>query len=163
MSPIELYLLIKLDAIILLAKWFMTPAFVLAILALLTWLILWMIPHSYAEGDEFGSPPSVDDVNKCKGQCKGLRRPAFKILLLAMLIWLPFRLIASLLPSTKEMVIIYVVPKVINSEDVAKIPSKLLHLSSEWLDELRPENIKDGVKTIVQQPQAKTAEVDSGK
>lgn len=155
MSPMELYLLIKLDAIILLAKWFMTPAFVLAILALLTWLVLWIVPHSYASGNEYGPPPSENEVNKCKEQCKGLRRPVFKVLWLAMLIWLPFRLVASLLPSTKEMAIIYVVPKVINNETVSQIPSKLLHLSSEWIDELRPENIKEGVKTIVQQPQPK--------
>lgn len=153
MSPMELYLLIKLDAIILLAKWFMTPAFVFAMLALLTWIVLWVIPHAYAMGDDIATPPSKDDVKKCSDMCKGLRRPSFKILLLAMLIWLPFRLIASLLPSTKEMAIIYVVPKVINSEAVAQIPSKLLQLSSEWLDELRPENIKES--------KAKMAEVDS--
>jgi hypothetical protein len=163
MSPIELYLLIKLDAIILLAKWFMVPAFVLAILALLTWLILWIVPHAYASGSEYGPPPSADEINKCKRQCKGLRRPVFKVLLLAMLIWLPFRLAASLLPSTKEMAVIYVMPKVINSEAVSQIPSKLLRLSSEWIDELRPENIKEGAKTIVQQPQSKKAEVDNGK
>ena len=160
MSPMELYLLIKLDAIILLAKWFMTPAFILAILALLTWLVLWITPFWYAGGNEYGLSPSKDEVNKCKGKCKGLRRPVFKVLWLAMLIWLPFRLIASLLPSTKEMAIIYVVPKVINNETVAKIPSKLLLLSSEWIDELRPENIKEGVKTIVQQQHPKTAEID---
>lgn len=145
MSPMELYLLIKLDAIILLAKWFMIPAFVLAILALLTWLVLWTIPYAYAAGDDYSNPPE-SAVKECAARCKGIRRPAFKILLWAMLIWLPFRLIASLLPSTKEMAVIYVVPKVVNSEAVAQIPSKLLRLSSEWLDELRPENIKDGVK-----------------
>lgn len=154
MSPMELYLLIKLDAIILLAKWFMVPPFVLAILALLTWLILWIVPHAYANYDEYGSPPpSKDEVNKCKWQCKSFRRPIFKVLWLAMLIWLPFRLIASLLPSTKEMAIIYVVPRVINSEAVSQIPGKLLRLSSEWIDELRPDNIKECVKTIEQQPQ----------
>jgi len=158
MSPIGLYLLIKLDAIILLAKWFMVPSFALAILALLTWIVLWIIPHSYATGDEyeFGNTPSDDKIKDCKAMCGGLRRPVFKVLLLAMLIWLPFRLIASLLPSTREMAIIYVVPKVTNNQSVQQLPDKLLRLSSEWLEELRPENVKESVKTVVQQPHAKS-------
>jgi hypothetical protein len=153
MSPMELYLLIKLDAIILLARWFMTPAFAIAMLSLLVWLFLWVMPYG---GNEFEE--TQDEVEKLKKQCKRLRQPVFKIFILSMLIWLPFRLIVSLLPSTKEMAIIYVVPKVVNSDAVAQIPGKLLSLSSEWLDELRPENIKDGVKTIVQQSQSKTGE-----
>lgn len=158
MSAFQLYLLIKLDAIILLTQWFVIPSFVLAALAMLFWVVLWIIPHSYAAGDGCGPAPSESDISNCKDACKRLRRPAFKVLWLALLIWLPFRFVASLLPSTKEMAIIYVVPKVVNSEAVSQIPRKLLRLSSEWVDELRPENVKESMKTIVQQPQAKTGE-----
>lgn len=44
-------------------------------------------------------------------------------------------------PSTKQMAIIYVTPKIINNEKVQQIPSKILNLTNDWLDELSPEKM----------------------
>lgn len=43
-----------------------------------------------------------------------------------------------LTPTTKEMCAIKLIPKVVNSEGVQEIPEKLVGLSNEWLEELRP-------------------------
>ncbi len=67
---------------------------------------------------------------------------------------LVLQLTYTMAPSTKDAAIIYVVPKVANSEMVQEIPKKLLTLSNEWLEELRPEKIKESAKTINNKSQA---------
>ena len=47
-------------------------------------------------------------------------------------------LIGILMPSTKEMATIIIVPKIINNEEIQKIPNKMIDLANEWLDELKP-------------------------
>ena len=49
-----------------------------------------------------------------------------------------FAFIAVLLPSTKDAVLIYVVPPVINSERAQEIPEKILDLVDVWLEEAKP-------------------------
>lgn len=53
-----------------------------------------------------------------------------------------FFLIGKMLPTTKQMAILIVVPKVINvvenSETLKMIPSKVLKLADEWIEELSP-------------------------
>ena len=55
-------------------------------------------------------------------------------------------MLTGFVPKTEEMAVIYVVPKVINSQSAQEIPKKLLQLSNEWLEELRPK-IKEVDKT----------------
>ena len=38
-------------------------------------------------------------------------------------------------PDTKQAAVIYCLPKIVNNEQVQKIPEKLLDLSNTWLDE----------------------------
>lgn len=47
-----------------------------------------------------------------------------------------------LIPNTKQMAIILVAPKVINNEQVQKLPNQVLILANEWLEELRPKGEK---------------------
>lgn len=58
--------------------------------------------------------------------------------------------LTGMIPSTKQMAIIYVVPKIINNKQVQEIPKKMLELSTEWLDELSPENVKDDMKAVAE-------------
>lgn len=58
--------------------------------------------------------------------------------------------LTCMIPSTKQMAIIYVVPKIVNNKQVQEIPKKMLELSTEWLDELSPESVKDDVKTVAE-------------
>ena len=48
----------------------------------------------------------------------------------------------TLLPTTKQMAALIVVPKVISavaeSETIQKLPAKVLNLANEWIEELSP-------------------------
>jgi len=46
-----------------------------------------------------------------------------------------FILLAVFVPNTKQACTIYVVPKIINNEQVQQIPDKLLELGNKQLDE----------------------------
>lgn len=52
-------------------------------------------------------------------------------------------LTASLIPSTKEMAAIIVIPKIANSEKVQDVGNRLYDLAVEWAEELRPKK-KEG-------------------
>lgn len=81
-----------------------------------------------------------DDEKVAKG-CARAIRPA--CIVIGITIFLA--LLRTILPSTKQLAVIYVVPPIINNESVQKIPGKMLNLAEEWLDELKPK--KDGAKT----------------
>lgn len=147
MSGGFLYLLLKLDAIIYLFLWFMVPSCIIGCCAILFWIVLWLIPKSYESGNEWGNFPSEDEVKDCKMMCANLKKPVGRILMVVLPIFIISRIIVSLVPTTKQMAIIYVVPKVVNSEMVQEIPKKLLDLSKEWLEELSPKSVKKGKKT----------------
>ena len=65
---------------------------------------------------------------------------------------------SKLVPTTKQMCAIIVVPKIINaaaeSETLKKIPAQVLTLTSEWLEELRPskEDIQKAVNMVKKTP-----------
>lgn len=42
------------------------------------------------------------------------------------------------IPSTKEMAAILILPKVLNNEKVQELPNNLLTLANEWIEELKP-------------------------
>jgi len=47
-------------------------------------------------------------------------------------------IVAGFLPSSKTLAAMYIVPKIANNTQVQQLPDKLLILSNEWLEELRP-------------------------
>lgn len=49
-----------------------------------------------------------------------------------------FLLMATFIPSTKQMAAIMVVPKLANSEKVQTVGNQLYDLAVEWMEELRP-------------------------
>ena len=42
------------------------------------------------------------------------------------------------IPSTKQMAVILVAPKIINNEQVQKLPQQVLDLANDWMNELKP-------------------------
>ena len=66
--------------------------------------------------------------------------------------WLPLcmavsfacALTASLIPSTKEMAAIIVIPRIANSEKVQDVGNRLYDLAGEWAEELRPKKKEGG-------------------
>lgn len=56
--------------------------------------------------------------------------------------FVPFFLgiIGTMVPTTKEMAAILIVPKMVNNAKVQEIPEKILTLATEWMEELRPKS-----------------------
>ena len=52
----------------------------------------------------------------------------------------------ALLPSTKEMAVLLIAPRIINNAQVQELPQRVLTLATEWMEELRPAKLKDEVK-----------------
>lgn len=44
----------------------------------------------------------------------------------------------AIVPSTESLIAIYVVPKIVNNEDLKKMHPRLIKLADEWLEELHP-------------------------
>ena len=53
-------------------------------------------------------------------------------------------LVNCLLPTTREMAAILIVPRIANSEKVQTVGNHLYDLAVEWMEELRPANKKNG-------------------
>src|SRR5208282_6447669 len=43
-----------------------------------------------------------------------------------------------LIPTTKEMAAILVIPKIVNNQKVQEMPNKVLDLANDWLEKLKP-------------------------
>ena len=56
--------------------------------------------------------------------------------------WLVSIVGAAFIPDSKDVAAMYVVPKIANSETVQELGDKTKTLAIEWLEELRPKQIK---------------------
>ena len=58
----------------------------------------------------------------------------------SVLILLAVSAVKVLVPTTKEMAAILIVPKIMNNAKVQELPDKVLDLANSWLVELKPES-----------------------
>jgi len=71
---------------------------------------------------------------------------SFKILhIIVAVLLIFFSVIQVMLPTTKQMALIYVVPKIVNNENLQKIPDSVLQLINRYLI---VDRIKDGKKQL---------------
>lgn len=93
------------------------------------------------------------EESKWSGWHKGEYKKFGKIFTPLFYIIVPFTLIfitaSNMLPTTKQMATIIVVPKILNNAEVQKIPNNVVELANDWIKELKPENVKEDVKAIV--------------
>jgi len=113
MTEMELYWLLKLDHI---RSFFETSVFVLFLGGL---ILLLVVSINLSEGN-------IESK-------KWLFIP-MSMLLMALLSGIS----VALIPTTKQMACIVVLPKIINDEQVREIPSKIVDLADSWIDELKP-------------------------
>lgn len=53
-----------------------------------------------------------------------------------------------LVPNMKEMAAILIIPKVANAEPVQEFGVEFVHLAKDWMNELRPTNVKSAAKAV---------------
>ena len=139
MSPWTLFLLIKLDGVREFLYFFSVPSFIGIIGFGLFWVVCKIVPSTYKQPDDWGNIPSKERIQDCNAKCKQYRKSAITGLKYCIPIFLIFNVIYTCLPSTKEMAVIYVLPKIINNKQVQEIPKKFLKLADDWIEELSPE------------------------
>jgi hypothetical protein len=79
----------------------------------------------------------VSSVNESDEIAAGLKK-IIKPSAIVVVVGIIFMLFRAALPSTKQLAILYVVPPIVNNENIQKIPGKVLNLANEWLEELKP-------------------------
>lgn len=132
MSAMQLYWLVKLDSIIDLFRFF-SGLTLFAIITLCGFSIIMFIIETN----------NTEDEQKRANYARLKIKP---FLIMFVILWIPLRLLRTFIPSTKEMAIIYVVPKIVNNKEIQQIPSKMIKLASDWIDELQPKSITEKVE-----------------
>ena len=134
MSSLGLYFLLMLDSL----KQMLMTISIIATIALVVCLIIMFIAFlvKVDEGDE---------KEKCAFVIKGTLRVFWPVFIVWLLVFTPYHFI----PTTKQMAVIYVAPKIINNEAVQKLPVNILKLTNEWLEELSPEKVISEVKETI--------------
>ena len=87
----------------------------------------------------FLSIPFMAVLLDCDSQKRYYIFPALMFLIGVCLV-----VVGTFTPTTKQMAVILVAPKVINNEQVQELPNQIMELANDWLKELRPNN--EGVK-----------------
>ncbi len=120
-SPWELYFLLKLDAIRTSMGWF---SFLFFVVAVVTFIVIWIWRCS-------------NDYKMGNGDHKKSLRKWIRRATVAVLLGVGLSFAQTIIPSTKEMLTISVVPKVVNSEFVQKdLPAEAKEVYTElkkWL------------------------------
>jgi len=67
-------------------------------------------------------------------------------ILISGLIGLSFFSTGLIMPNSKQMAAIVILPKVINNTQVQQLPNKLVELADSWLNELKPKIEKESAE-----------------
>lgn len=112
-TTMQIYWLIKLDDIISLLTIFACISVVWTIIHIVRWLN-WRIEN-------------------CKTPTTAPKMSAWGMVAIIL-----FAIVATFIPSTKQMAAIMIVPRLANSEKVQTIGNKVYDLAVEWMEELKP-------------------------
>ena len=63
--------------------------------------------------------------------------------IVSMLFFIILSVSLVLVPTTKEMCAIKIIPMVVNDEQIQEIPAKFVNLADEWIEELGPKSVKE--------------------
>lgn len=130
MSEWSLYLMLKLDTIrcILIVLGFCCLAFLLVLCAIIA-----MYVHDYnydhSENEQISFKKHIITYHPK----------------LIVIIGITIIIFGNLIPTTKQIAAIYIVPRITQNEKVQQIPEKALNILDKWLDEI---SLRNNEKTI---------------
>jgi len=115
MTPFQLYLLLKMDSLKDIILGISIIFWVLTIVFIIVWIYQWI------------------ENDKKIGFAKGI---------IFLMIGLFLSISSELIPSTKQVAAIIVVPKIItsieNNKELMALPGEITSIASEWIKELKP-------------------------
>ena len=145
-TPSQLYWLTRLDSI----KSYLGGIDMLALLCAVfcTGIIIATTCHiTFASNDCLGwyHGKTKEEMEARKKPWEKLRSSSTRILIASISVLSLGSLTNAMLPTTKEMAAIHVVPMIVNSEAAQKLPdvaSEFVDLAKDWLKELKPDGKK---------------------
>lgn len=135
MTESQMYWLLMLDSI---GAFSMTITIVAGVISIAG--IVWkIITSARACNDDAYS------YSRCKkrlcSDCDSFKT-AGKLMKYGLMLLLPFFMLTTFLPTTKQMAAIIIVPKICSAvesnEQLKQLPNNLFTLANEWMEELRP-------------------------
>lgn len=84
------------------------------------------------------------DTDKSIAARREFGRKLFKASFMMFSVGILFYLILVMVPTTKQMAAILVIPRIANSEKVQQAGNKLYDLAVKWMDELEPSKNNEG-------------------
>lgn len=100
---------------------FKVATIIFGLFLIMVWVVCWLMCHSLLE------------------ELK--EKAAKKLAIVNCFTWLvPFLFLfgSAFIPTTKEMCAIKIIPVIANNEQVQELPSQIVELAGEWIEELKP-------------------------
>ena len=107
-------------------------------IAFIIGLLLFIAAAVLIAGVFMQDPMLSDEDNQKKGSRLIKTSPILAVIATVLL------LVNCLLPTTKEMAAILIVPRIVNCEKVQTVGNQLYDLAVEWMEEQRPAKNKNG-------------------
>lgn len=73
-----------------------------------------------------------------KDEVVNLKKNFFRIVWIGFPVMFILSIVANIMPTTKQLAAIYLLPKIMENKKVTDLPDKALTLANEWLEELSP-------------------------
>lgn len=146
-TPMQMYGLVKLDDIRnLLVGLACLPTFIIIIG--LTGAIVFTIMYFFAGNGTYDifSGKSNEEFQSIRTTLWKWRGTCIKSGIISVVIAIVIGIAIDLIPSTKQMAAILIVPKIANSEKVQTIGNKVYDLATAWMEELKPSKKGSEVK-----------------
>jgi len=157
MTESQVYWLVKLDDIRDLLTSLSVPFYFVGVIGFIG--LIFAVLSAKGVMDEHYSYSTKEENEHTRGvgksRTKILSWVTFPILGLAIIC----SITSAMLPGTKQMAAIVVIPKIVNAasenEALKKMPNIILETANAWMLQMTPTNIKDGVKEAIQEVKKK--------
>lgn len=146
-TTMQMYWLVKLDDIRAFLDYsFNLPMFIITLG--LAWVLILTMTYLLAGNGTYDmfSGKSNEEFEDIRKMLLRWRNTSLKIISACIGIAIAISTASHLMPSTKQMAAIIIVPKIANSEKVQTIGNKVYDLAVEWMEELKPNKKESEVK-----------------
>ena len=153
MTSMQLYWFLKLDSLIELVKIFLMPINIMLAISGLLFIATLIALAAVRDLDDYTGKPSYtpEQIKTLDAMWGRIRKLSLIFLAIFLPLFIIFNTAVKMIPTTKQMAVIYVVPKIMENKTIQELPNKFVKLADEWIEEFRPENVKNDVKGIIEQ------------
>jgi hypothetical protein len=138
-TTMQMYWLVKLDNIRSLLEGMFVPSSLITFIGLFCVIALTLIYSFAGNGNyEMFCGKTNEEFQHIRTILWKWRGTCIKTSIIFFVIAIAINFMSALIPSTKQMAAIMIVPRLANSEKVQTIGNKVYDLAVEWMEELKP-------------------------